>query len=706
MKNKIYIGILSLVMGMFMVSCSDDDDYTAATGEIISSITTGSADVTANTATMYGTVEGLDGQSSSAYEVGMKYGTSENSLTKNIVGSLAETQITANLSGLTENKTIYYQSYVTLQGKVTYTGEVKSLITTDAKVATADPVDVTNFGASLGGTLTDFPASGVTCGIVISDKSEQEAVRAGLIVPASSVTSTFSLKESGLVTGKTYYYAAYLDLGAGVIYGDVKTLSINKGSLNDTEDFVDMGLSVKWCKSNFGSDNEADYGGYYTFGDLTGVQNSTDITDYTVDTNIYQTANDVAYATYGNSAIPTADQFAELFALSHTWTTRTNSAGETVKGVEFTAKNGNKLFLPAAGSRSGNTVNDAGDLCNYGTSSVNGTASQFGISYTFGNNINEHGTSPRFTGLSIRPIAADLSVVLGYVGSDWGGTRGSTIDKLSASNLLGTHTSTLNGSANGGMVVYFDIQRLGSYYPKAMVRIDDIKLDGKSIKFDANKFYYGDIEENGNYRVELFNIYGKGAVDGKVKQSPFSNLTNTAAEPALTYSSNVQITYTILEGTGEGTYTPNLATINPSWGGTWGYNSGASLTVKYEDFQYSIESPTFDIKYVPTDGVDYSAGSIMTFIQVDNLHKYFPTTHATLNKFALDGKNISFSSSKVLDSSEGNNYRLELWNKFGSTSKAGCAFGTSNDGTIKELGFKKSMELNFTFHSLFTVPNF
>jgi len=705
MKNKIFIGILSLVMGLFLVSCSDDDDYAIATQKIISSITTGSADVTANTATMYGTVDGLSGQNSSAYEVGVKYGTSESSLTKSVVGTLTDSLITANLSGLTENKVIYYQAYVTLQGRVTYTGEVKSLITTDAKVATADAAEITNFGATLGGTLTDFPSSGVTCGIVISDKSDQESVRAGLVVPASSVTSTFSLKELGLVTGKTYYYAAYLNLGAGVIYGDVKTLAITKGNLDDKNDFVDMGLSVKWCKYNFGASNEADYGGYYTYGDLTGVMNSTDITDYTIDTDISGTSNDVAYATYGNASIPTADQFAELFALSHTWTTKTNSAGETINGVEFTAKNGNKLFLPAAGSRSGNTVSNVGEQCNYATGSVNSNASKYSISYTFGNGINEHGTSPRFTALSVRPIAADLPVTLAYVGSDWGGNW-NAVEKLSPSTLLGTHTATLKGSAKDGMIVYLDVSRLYSYYPEAMVRIDDIKLDGKSIKFDANKFYYGDIEQKGNYRVELFNIYGKGATDGKVKTSPFSNLTNTASEPALAYSSSVEVTYTILSGTGAGTYTPNLITINPSWGGTWGYNAGKSFTVKYENYQYSIESPTMDIKYVPTDGVDYSAGSIMTFVQVADIYKYFPTMHATLNKLALDGKSVSFSSSKVLDANESPNYRLELWNMYGATSKAGCAFGTADNGVIKGLGFKSSMELNVTFHSLFAVPNF
>ena len=56
-------------------------------------------------------------------------------------------------------------------------------------------------------------------------------------------------------------------------------------------------------------------------------------------------------------------------------------------------------------------------------------------------------------------------------------------------------------------------------YPNSFVRIDDIKLDGTSIRFDANRFYYGDIEGNGKYRVQLFNAYGAGSVGNAVLQS-------------------------------------------------------------------------------------------------------------------------------------------------------------------------------------------
>ena len=53
MKTKIYLGILSLVLGLSLASCSEDDDYTIHTTPILneSSVVTGSSDVTATTAT-------------------------------------------------------------------------------------------------------------------------------------------------------------------------------------------------------------------------------------------------------------------------------------------------------------------------------------------------------------------------------------------------------------------------------------------------------------------------------------------------------------------------------------------------------------------------------------------------------------------------------------------------------------------------------
>ena len=142
-------------------------------------------------------------------------------------------------------------------------------------------------------------------------------------------------------------------------------------------------------------------------------------------------------------------------------------------------------------------------------------------------------------------------------------------------------------------------------------------------------------------------------------------------------------------------------TVNPDWGSAWGYNAGATFEVKYENFQYSLVASQFDIKY---ESADYAAGSIMTFVEVADIYKYFPGLHATLDNLYLDGKEVTFDASKVLDANESPKYRLELWNCYGATKDKGCAFGTPDGDVIKELGFSSSMEVKFTFHTLFAVP--
>lgn len=76
MKTKIYLGILSFVLGLSLASCSEDDDYTIHTTPILneSSVVTGSSDVTATTATLHATLSGLDGMDAGSYKTGFFYG--------------------------------------------------------------------------------------------------------------------------------------------------------------------------------------------------------------------------------------------------------------------------------------------------------------------------------------------------------------------------------------------------------------------------------------------------------------------------------------------------------------------------------------------------------------------------------------------------------------------------------------------------------
>ena len=884
---------MALALGFFAVSCDDDDDYSPASGTLVQSVTTGSSDVTANSATLNGVVEGLQSQSSSAFVVGFYYGTSEEALANNAVAVIDGNKFTATIDGLTKNTKLYYQAYVTLQKTVTYKGEVKSLVTTDAKVTTADASDVKINSAVIGGNVVDYPATSV-CGVVISASKDEESVRAGLRVNASDL-GAFSVEMKGLVPAATYYYAAFLDLGAGVVYGDVKEFTTKEFSMDADADFVDLGLSTKWCKFNFGATEASEVGGLFAFGDTTGVCSSTSVKDYEPAADIYRTQYDVVFKSLAKATIPTADEFEELFEKCDVEWTEENG----LSGYKFTGPNGNSIFLPAAGSRTGNTVSDEGVKGCYLTGSVNPSAPDFAISYEFSNGQNNKTTSPRFQALSVRPVSVaknipfDKSLLcktwvldlnedgnsfrfdgpLSYYGTDdcwatvtnneasymgavnswswspkwsentWIGPKGDwgymslsedgkvtihrakpvyesdgeplkefqytdedgtyevdevnktitlsidilgvgkfntltldaktklkilslteetaqiailrdptlsgegaallsynyiTDEVVKAESAIKVNFTCVNGSYGGnwGAVVDriypLELQEKGSIsssfkyegamsdagvflidfaglvklFPNSFVSINGIKADGKDVKYDGGKILYGDIEDKGNYRIEFFNMFGATCEPGC---SPFSNNTSklSSGEPAISFSQSFEVSYTVFADVNVARkYDVSLITVNPDWKGTWGYNAGQQIEVKYDaaTHKYSIEPTTLTFSYSDAD-IDFSAGSIMTYLEVPDLYGYFPGAHATLDKLVLDGKEVTFDASKVIDSNEDPKYRLELWNCSGAT-KGNCAFGTAKGDVIEELGFKEKMELTATFRALFPEGSF
>ena len=828
MKTKIYLGILSLAMGLTLglASCSDDD-YAINTTALLtdSSVVTGSADVTATSAILHGTVSGLKSQASSAYVTGFNYGTASDALTERVVATGGE-EFAATVSGGLD-QTIYYQAYVTLQGKVTYKGEVKSLVLTNARATTGDATQIGANKVTLAGSLIGFPAD-AEGGIIVSGIEGTENVRAGVRI-ATVPKESYTVDVEGLLANTTYYYVAYLHLGAGMVYGEEKSFTTTGHTFDLDNDLVDLGLSTKWAKYNLGATSETEIGGLFGFGDKTGFNTSIDPASY-ASADIYKTANDLAYKAFeGKVTMPTIAEFEELFALC----TREWVEVEGVAGYKFTGPNGNSIFMPAAGSRTQGTTTGVGVEGCYLSGSINVSDTQFAMSYHFNSALATRATTPVYQALAIRAVSTaknvpfdrsllygkwyidngqdgeqhvfegpftqwgetyDWAIVsngqpnigkeihwemgtengwIGYTygidygymeffedgtvnihrltddgvatdetgkytideankvididinvlcantwvavksgklnilsltsdglqialpnkdgyaysvnyysqrkaeadtkipvtllcaGADESGTWGTEVGRLAPTELAGQHTFTYEGSCGDAMVFTLDFPDLLTRYPNAFVRIDEMKC--------------------------------------KVLNSAFSNSQNLASEPALHFSNRLEITCTVFtDGNGKGVYTPNLVTI-PNWdgAGTWGYNAGGTLEVKYENFQYSLVAPQFDIKY---EGTGCAAGSIMTFIEVADLYGFFPGTHAVLDNLYLDGSEVTFDATKVLDANDSSKYRLELWNCYGATKNAGCAFGTPDGDVIKELGFSTSMEVKFTFHKLFAVP--
>lgn len=161
--------------------------------------------------------------------------------------------------------------------------------------------------------------------------------------------------------------------------GDVKNDSTTSDSTNvgthGHYQYVDLGLSVNWASGNilsasndFGEGTQDSLGGYFGWADPTGLLMSTEASDYNKEntlSNISGSEYDIAHVKWGGDwRLPTYDEMKELVDNTTTKADTINN----VPGLLFTSKiNGNNMFMPANGSRYGNTYWDVHALGAYWT---------------------------------------------------------------------------------------------------------------------------------------------------------------------------------------------------------------------------------------------------------------------------------------------------------------------------------------------------
>ena len=176
---------------------------------------------------------------------------------------------------------------------------------------------------------------------------------------------------------------------------------------------IDLGLpsGIKWACCNVGADKPEGYGGYYAWGETEekdfyswstyihcdGAENTCN--------NLYDiegTQYDVAHVKWGGLwLMPSRYQIDELFDdCTHSWITFNG-----VKGRLFVGTNGNKIFLPAAGSR-WDDVLTLTDICAfYWTSSQMMYDTDIAASFYFDYSLAYSSyINARFQGLPVRPI--------------------------------------------------------------------------------------------------------------------------------------------------------------------------------------------------------------------------------------------------------------------------------------------------------------
>ena len=715
MKNKILYGIMAFVMGIFMTGCSDDD-YSISNTPLLTdeSVTTGSADVTVTSATFHGTVKGLEEQNASAYALGFYYGKSEDNLSEKVAAS-GSSEFQATVSGM-PGDVVYYQAYVTLQGRVTYKGSVQSAIMTDAKAITGEPKDLTANSVILTGKLEKAPQE-ATSGIVISGVEGSENVRAGVRIVAAGINDNYEIKAEGLLPNTTYHYTAYLDLGNGTVYGEDRTFTTAPADFNPDTDLVDLGLSTKWAKYNVGATDEKQLGGLFGFGDMTGFQTSINLDDY-ASADIYKTDRDVANKVYGSwVTMPTIDEFEELFTeCKKEWVEDTENH---VAGYKFTGPNGNSIFLPAAGTRTQGNVSGEGLNGYYLSGSINATDNRFAMAYSFDQNVARRTSTPVYQALAIRPVSVAKNVKFDkeklyntwefdlkpdeshykfvgpvfFYGKDasWasytnnqpvvGETTGWDADYASIKSWAITDPSHCNGT----MTFYKDEDG------NDKVKVHQVQADG-SYKDSEGTFTVDEKNKTITMTIDPLNAveYIGGITRTDETKIKVMSLSDEALQLGVIRSSDGQLMiYNYVTSDVKNGYVAKLTAWGDggNWDGATTVVSGGSKAVG----QYTVKLETTEAR---TNGKVY-------VLDLEGFAAKYPKALVRIDAIKADGQDLKFDANKFHygDIEDNGNYRIELFNIWGSGTAQNSPFrasGGPGDAGEPALAFNHTFEVTFT----------
>lgn len=300
-------------------------------------------------------------------------------------------------------------------------------LTNDSIEATSDNFITASCSLSLSpdGVVKSF-ATKPEVGVCYSAENSTPTIDDNCLSLGKSLKSyTFSLTD--LAAGTTYYFRPYVKIASAVVYGEVESAKTLESKLADNSRiinghlFIDLGLpsGLLWAETNIGAETALDAGDYFAWGETqTKTEYSWDNYKYG-DLSKYNSIDgktcldpedDAAYVNWGSACrMPSLDEFNELFrsgTCSSELVDVTNSSGETVSAYKLVSKrNGNTLFLPAAGIFYGDEILDQGDFGSYWSSTVFSNninfASYLGISFFYYST----GYYLRYYGFSVRAVA-------------------------------------------------------------------------------------------------------------------------------------------------------------------------------------------------------------------------------------------------------------------------------------------------------------
>ena len=137
--------------------------------------------------------------------------------------------------------------------------------------------------------------------------------------------------------------------------------------------------------------------------------------------------------------------------------------------------------------------------------------------------------------LSVPAFAADSYMAyIGFADSSWAHSAfhpDTDGVEITGDGQYSIETTQFAGAADI-LVFVIDFEGMYADNPNITATVDSIEIDGAPIEFDASKVVSGDRENNGNYRLEIYNEYGDTKAD-----APINNQTSI--------SSSIKVTFTV-----------------------------------------------------------------------------------------------------------------------------------------------------------------
>ncbi|MBQ2908060.1 MAG: hypothetical protein IJE47_09890 [Bacteroidales bacterium] len=200
----------------------------------------------------------------------------------------------------------------------------------------------------------------------------------------------------------TYYLKAYATNSVGTSYSEVVSFTTLETSAHT--EYVDLGLpsGLKWAAYNIGASSPEEYGNYYAWGEVLTKETYTEYNSETYGESmsyIAGTEYDAATINWGGDwRMPTTTEIRELIYCDWEWTAQGGK-----KGYKVTGPNGNHIFLPAAGYRSGSGLYNAGGYGYYWSSTPYGSTEAFDLYFgSDGRDLYDY--DGRDIGFTVRPV--------------------------------------------------------------------------------------------------------------------------------------------------------------------------------------------------------------------------------------------------------------------------------------------------------------